>query len=372
MPIPILNVDAPEDVAEQLGEIALALCERWLLEPARAAAVVTRWVGGEDLHAASNWVYLHEMPEYWAGVLFHRFVLHAGLHGDGVCPDGCPAGFGRPRALGRGGAVAGPGIVLLLGTPCTSTAELLAGCAARRGIEVRRVTGPDALAGLAGRRAHWYGGPHVAGRVVSAAGIGLLEPDDGWLPGIGRRFTGRRVDAATLADAWALTRPAFVKPPSAKSFPARVYRDGSDLARHSRDLASGTPVLISEVVDCAAEYRLFLLDGEVVAASRYAVSGRLDVAPLEGDPREREVRAFARTLIRRRGRSLPSAVVVDVALPRDPGTGRGRWVVVEADMAWFAHCYAADPDRVLDVVLGSAGPLGDVAAEDFGYLRAQT
>jgi len=34
----------------------------------------------------------------------------------------------------------------------------------------------------------------------------------------------------------------------------------------------------------------------VAAASRYAVYGRLDTAPLEADPREREVRAFATML----------------------------------------------------------------------------
>src|SRR6185437_7368913 len=38
---------------------------------------------------------------------------------------------------------------------------------------------------------------------------------------------------------------------------------------------------------------------------------------------------------------LPSAVVVDIGLICDPDTGIERWAVVEANMAWFAHCYAA-------------------------------
>jgi hypothetical protein len=122
----------------------------------------------------------------------------------------------------------------------------------------------------------------------------------------------------------------------------------------------------------AAEYRLFLLDGQVIAASRYAVHGRLDTAPLEGDPREREARAFAAILTRQRRYSLPSAVVVDIGLARDPETGRERWVVVEANMAWFAHCYAADADQVLEVVLRSAGPLKGIAETDFEYLRSRT
>lgn len=365
VPIPPLNIDAPEDVAQQLREVALALYARWLLEPAKAAAVVERWVDGENLHAESNRVYLHEMPEYWAGCIFHRFVLH----GDDACPDGCPADFGRVRQPAHGEAE--PDAVLLLGTPCTSTAELLAQAAVQRRLEVRRVTGPADLTGLAGRAAYWYGGPLAADRVVNESSIGLLEPDDDWLPRIGRRLTGRRIAAATLADAWTLTEPAFVKPPSAKSFPAQVYADGSHLPRRGQGLTPDTRVLISEVVSLAAEYRLFLLDGAVAAASRYATHGRLDVAPLEGDPREREIRAFARTLTRIRRHSLPSGVVVDIALARGPDADHERWVVVEANMAWFAHCYAADPERVLDVVLRSAGPLKNITADDFGHLRAR-
>jgi hypothetical protein len=360
-----LNVDAPDDVAEQLEEIALALYARWHLDPALAASVVERWVAGDDLHAASNWTYLHELPEYWAGWLFHRFVLH----GDGACGDECRIEAWKIRQNGR--RPIEPDAVLLLGMPTTSTAELLARAATRRGLEVRRVAGPKDLNGLTGRAVHWYGGPLAASRVVGRFGIGLLEPDDGWLPRLGRRFTGRRIESATLSDAWALTKPAFVKPPSDKSFPAQVYPDGSHVPRQGDALTPDTRVLISDVMSLVAEYRLFLLDGQVAAASRYAVHGRLDAAPVEGDPREREVRAFAAMLTRRLRYSLPSAVVLDIGLARDPDTGHERWVVVEANMAWFAHCYAADVDRVLDVVLCSAAPLREIAETDFEYLRSR-
>jgi hypothetical protein len=66
---------------------------------------------------------------------------------------------------------------------------------------------------------------------------------------------------------------------------------------------------------------------------------------------------------------LPSAFVLDIGLIESPDTSAQQWAVVEANMAWFAHCYAADPDRVLDVVLRSAGPLHRVAIGDFEYLR---
>ena len=66
---------------------------------------------------------------------------------------------------------------------------------------------------------------------------------------------------------------------------------------------------------------------------------------------------------------LPSAVAVDVGLVQDPDTGRETWAAVEANMVWFAHGYAADPDRVLDVVLRATGPRDGFAARDRAFLR---
>jgi len=108
----------------------------------------------------------------------------------------------------------------------------------------------------------------------------------------------------------------------------------------------------------------------IAAGSRYAVYGRLDVAPLDGDPREREVRRFTQGLLVTVGESLPSAVTVDVGLIQDPDTGHERWAVVEANMPWFSHSYAARADTVLDVVLRAAGPRGQVSPCDAPFLRA--
>ncbi|MFD6891360.1 ATP-grasp domain-containing protein [Streptomyces sp. NPDC059957] len=159
-----------------------------------------------------------------------------------------------------------------------------------------------------------------------------------------------------------LREPAFVKPPREKSFAAAVYADGAALP----ELPPDTPVLVSGVVDFAAEYRLFLLDGEIAAGSRYAVHGRLDPAPLDEDPRAAEVRAFAARLLAVAGATLPSAVTVDV------GFAGAAVVVVEANMAWFSNCYAADPGRVLDVVLRSAGPRARASGADLRFVRGAT
>ncbi|MEU8778116.1 ATP-grasp domain-containing protein [Streptomyces sp. NPDC048606] len=245
--------------------------------------------------------------------------------------------------------------VLLLSAPRTSTAELLARAAVWRGHDVA-----DRAAGLEGRRVHWYGGPRAAARLAGPLGLGLLEPADDWLTHLPHRLLRRPVRLTTLAEARTSRERAFVKPPSAKidPLPAQVYEDGGDLPA---GLDGSTPVLVSGVVEFTAEYRLFVLDGEVVTASRYAVHGRLDPAPPDA-----ESLAFGRTVLDAEAARLPSAVCLDVGRLAD-----GGWAVVEANMAWFAHCYAAEPDRVLDVVLRAAGPIGAVAERDRTHLAPQ-
>jgi hypothetical protein len=68
------------------------------------------------------------------------------------------------------------------------------------------------------------------------------------------------------------------------------------------------------------EYRLFVLDATVHAASRYAINGRLDPAPLDACPHRAVVLDFAASLLDACADSLPSAVVVDVGLASNADT----------------------------------------------------
>jgi hypothetical protein len=220
--------------------------------------------------------------------------------------------------------------------------------AERRGMRLGapRVPGPK----------YYWGGPLFADRYLT--GVGLLEPADSWLAELPREYTGREIRLTTAADA-CLDGPMFVKPPSSKEFPAAVYETLPP------DLAPGTPVLVSEVVAFAAEFRLFTLDGTVHTGSRSATWGQLDPGPLD-EPRVVE---FADTLLAKVGDSLPSAVVLDVGVTGPPDDPRREVAVVEANMAWFAQPYQADADRALDVVLRAAGPLEDVSESDRRFLR---
>jgi hypothetical protein len=212
-----------------------------------------------------------------------------------------------------------------------------------------------------------YAGPLFADAVATELGLGLLEAAPDWLARLPYELTHREIEFSTVAEARQLRRPAFVKPPNDKSFPARVYPDGSRLPGPDA-VDDGTPVLVSDIVTFAVEYRLFLLDGEVRTGSRYLVSGELDVAPLDEDPRQAEVLAFAGRLA---SQHLPSAVVVDVGLLSEGADGAegSQWAVVEANAAWASGHYACDPDAALDVILHAARPEGEFDSADRAFLR---
>ncbi|GJF32045.1 hypothetical protein KNE206_47450 [Kitasatospora sp. NE20-6] len=266
--------------------------------------------------------------------------------------------------------------LLLLAPRINETGLQLLTAARRRGLRAHTATRwevPSELAAL--RPAHLYGGPLFADVASAALGVAPLEPPADWLTTLPSGLLGRRVECTTLAEARRLRRPAFLKPPVDKLFPARIYPDGSGLPGPDA-LDDDTPVLVSDIVAFTEEFRLFVLDGAVHAASRYAVDGALAVSPSVGP----DARAFAadvlaactdggaRTRTRTRtgaGSGLPGAVVVDIGRTAD------GWAVVEANPAWASGGYACDPDAVLDVVLRAAGPAGLLTAADAPFVRPE-
>lgn len=259
---------------------------------------------------------------------------------------------------------------LALAPQYSTTAELMTTSAHRRGMDVEVLPAHGDAGAATGRRGgHYYGGPAFAARVVDALDVALLEPSDDWLATLPFEYTRRRIAMTTLGEARGLSRPAFVKPPSDKSFPAAVYSGGSCLPT-GPGLTPEVPVQVSDVVTWAAEFRLHVLDGEVRTGSQYATFGRLDAGRLDGHRHEGAVLEFADDLLATCGGGLPSAVVVDIGLLATPEHGTAdAWAVVEANMAWFSNSYAADPDRALDVVLGSAAPRTRMAERDRRFCR---
>ncbi|MCX5402802.1 ATP-grasp domain-containing protein [Streptomyces sp. NBC_00335] len=241
---------------------------------------------------------------------------------------------------------------LLLPPRVTASAARLRDAAHARGLATVQLDGfavPDGL-----RADHLHAGPRFADAVAPGLGIGLLEAPSDWLARLPREFTGREVLLMPIREAYGLRRPVFVKSPNDKNIPALVYADGSRLPGPDA-VDPGTEVLVSDVVRFTAEHRVFLLDGAVHTASRYAEDGRLSLGPASAG-----ALAFAAGLP---FSTLPSAIVVDV------GVTDGRWSVIEANAAWASGTYACDPGQALDVALRAAAPLRSFADRDRKFLR---
>jgi hypothetical protein len=216
------------------------------------------------------------------------------------------------------------------------------------GWQTERLAGWRVPETLKGRDVVLYGEPLFAAVVAEELGVALLEPPADWLARLAERYRRRAVRHTTLAEARRLTEPAFVKPAEEKCFPARVYRHGGELP--AEEVLPGlTPVLIAEPVFWEAEFRCFVLQGEVQTLSIYLRNGELARAEDGSWPStEGEIgvaREFAAAVLHDRDLSLPPAVVLDVGRIQ----GRG-WAVVEANAAWGSGLYGCEPGTVLRVV----------------------
>lgn len=256
---------------------------------------------------------------------------------------------------------------LVLSPHTTTTADAVADAAADRGMALAVLWGSSAPAGLHGTSCLYAARP-FGDLVAEPLGLGLLEPPAAWLTDLPQHLTGRHIDLLPIRDAWQMRRPVFIKPADGKDFAAQVYPDGTYLPGADA-LCPDTLVLISERLTALAEYRLFILDGQVITASRYATHGTLDVLPLAGDLLADEVLGFADTVLRHSQDLLPSAVVIDVGLVTTPSEPSPQWAVIEANAAWSSGVYGCDTVRVLETVVRSAGPLDAVTARDRLFLR---
>ena len=111
------------------------------------------------------------------------------------------------------------------------------------------------------------------------------------------------------------TDPVFVKPMEHKLFTGFVFDGCAGARMRLATHESSTQVWVSDVVEFVAEYRVFVLDGEILDARRY--TGRWDVALPFRSEIERAVREYA---------GAPRAYALDFGV-----TGDGAQLLVEAN-----------------------------------------
>ena len=196
----------------------------------------------------------------------------------------------------------------------------------------------------------FYGGSDVALEVAGRFRLALLEPSLDLLARLPYSLRLRAIEYHRLEGLGRLGTPTFVKPADAldKAFDAGIYTEMRDV-RARQKLDPDTPVLAAEPVEWLAEYRCFLLEGRIAAASPYLSFGRPVWRPYERAGEEVKVpphvTALCERLLGDPGISLPPALVVNVGLIEDRG-----WAVVEFNPAWCSSLLGCDPGRVLPVL----------------------
>jgi hypothetical protein len=106
-----------------------------------------------------------------------------------------------------------------------------------------------------------YGEPLFNAAVAEQLALTVIEPPEDLLVRLPAGYIKRRMRLTTAAEARSLPGPIFLKPPNQKTFPAKVYFSGAELP----EMPDDDPVLASEPVEWAAEFRFFIRDREVHA-----------------------------------------------------------------------------------------------------------
>jgi hypothetical protein len=236
------------------------------------------------------------------------------------------------------------------------------------GWHVERLMSFEAPPSLAARDPVLYGEALFADALAAQLGLALVEPSGDWLCHIPDAYRSRNVRQATLAEARALSEPAFVKPADEKCFPARVYAGGDELT-DDPGLDQSLRVLIADPVTFTFEHRAFVVERRIAALCPYLRNGELarddqgdwPALPHELDePRELLTRLLGDPAV-----LVPPAAVIDVG--HIAGVGPA---VVEANPAWASGLCGCDPRDVLPVLRRASVRADEVTNEDRQWLRA--
>lgn len=195
----------------------------------------------------------------------------------------------------------------------------------------------------------FYGSSSLIDAVADAGrwqpGAWVLRDDyEAWIADYGARMLNAEARVLTLAELAADValatddRPVFARPCSDSKLFAGQVAPANELVAWARralaladsSLAPETSVMVAAPVGLRDEWRLFVVDGEVVTGSHYRSYQRLDVSPAVPE----EVQHFAEGILA--DRSPARVVVVDV------GRSGDELFVVEFNGACSSGFYAAD------------------------------
>ena len=216
----------------------------------------------------------------------------------------------------------------------------------------------------------WMPGHWAARAAFSGVSLPVLSCGAKWLESVPNKFTSRRVavvkagEVLSVYEEWNADE-LHVKLPEIKTdeLPAQgrtAHEAWRDLFE-SNNTSSDTLVQLSEMMEFRFEARFFVAHGEVTAWSTYAVNGEFwDTMDY------REALSFLHPQDMFEARELAEHVAQDVYAP--PGycidvgvTTDGRPALIEANAAWSAVPYDADPVGAFAAVKASHDFTGEHA-----------
>lgn len=234
--------------------------------------------------------------------------------------------------------------VLLLPPDPSDESVRLWRAASAAGWSVVRAQGWRAPAGLPTAKLVIYGGELFARAMQEQLGRWPAPlPDPSWLCDLPTPL--RRREITLTRPPHCLSAQQFVKPVHDKWFPAGVYPPGHTFSDSPDD--TDDAIYVAEVVSWRTEWRLFVADGTITAACRYAVGGQ----PADDDPSGAAAAvAFGEAVLSAAGDALPAGAVLDVG----EIDGRG-WAVVELNPAAESALYHAPAAAILPVLCAAYG-----------------
>ena len=204
------------------------------------------------------------------------------------------------------------------------------------------------------RAVWWTPGEHAARLIRAGIPFAPDAPEDDWLNLFPSDVTGRRITTTALnhIDTFA-TGSVFGKVAGSKTakLPAGWHQDmAAFIAAAATAVPSDTLVQVTwDRLDIIEEYRCTVVDGRVVAATRYMV----DEMPFgsigfpEDDPRwNYRAARFVEDVLKQYPEAGQGALVIDVAVLRG-----GRMVVLEANPVWCSNPYDADMKDVAAAIV---------------------
>ncbi|MGE0609237.1 MAG: ATP-grasp domain-containing protein [Pirellulales bacterium] len=194
-----------------------------------------------------------------------------------------------------------------------------------------------------------YAETDTALRVSQQHQLALIEPSFDLLAHLPFKFTRREIKYMTLGDALRIRDRSFIKPADCtnKAFDAAVWNAGKYILC-ADDLSRETPVLVSEPVSWDVEYRVIVLERNVITYSPYIRGGWLARDQDDRWPCPKEEAAgllsLCEMLLADDSVSLPPVFTLDIGIIEDRGCA-----VIEFNPVWCAGLLGCDLSKMLPV-----------------------